>query len=106
MTARQSRKKSPPAEAPADPYWEERARLEKKGKKLFTQTIFHDWCKACGICIRFCPKQVFEKNGEGKPVVVRPDLCIGCRFCETHCPDFAIAISERFPDRRRRQDDK
>jgi 2-oxoglutarate ferredoxin oxidoreductase subunit delta len=28
------------------------------------------------------------------------DGCIGCRFCEIHCPDFAITVSPRTPKRR------
>lgn len=82
-------------------YWELKKDLDKKGVKLFTQTIFYDWCKACGICIAFCPKEVFGCNEAGKPVVERPDECIGCRFCELHCPDFAITITDRYPDRRK-----
>jgi 2-oxoglutarate ferredoxin oxidoreductase subunit delta len=31
----------------------------------------------------------------GAPVIERPDDCIGCRFCELHCPDFAITVKER-----------
>ncbi len=67
----------------------------RPAKKLYSQSIFRDWCKACGICIAFCPKNVIGKNEAGEPVIERPDDCIGCRFCETHCPDFAITIVER-----------
>ena len=70
----------------------------KKRRRLFRQTIFYDWCKACGICIAFCPQQVFSKNEQGKPQVVRADACIGCGFCEIHCPDFAITVTERDPE--------
>ena len=35
------------------------------------------------------------KNDAGEPVIERPDECIGCRFCEVHCPDFAITVIER-----------
>lgn len=85
-------------------YWLQKKKMEKKGLKLFSQTIFYDWCKACGICIAFCPKKVFDRDEEGKPLIERPDDCIGCRFCELHCPDFAITIKERYPDRRREND--
>jgi 2-oxoglutarate ferredoxin oxidoreductase subunit delta len=67
---------------------------KEKGSRLFSQTIFYDWCKACGICIAFCPQQVFSTNEQGKPVVAQPDACVGCGFCEIHCPDFAITIAE------------
>lgn len=89
-------------EANNEEYWQLKKESEKKGKKLFSQIIFYDWCKACGICIAFCPQKVFVPNESGKPVVEQPDECIGCLFCELHCPDFAIAISERYPDRRKK----
>jgi 2-oxoglutarate ferredoxin oxidoreductase subunit delta len=75
-----------------------------KPQRLYNQMIFRDWCKACGICIAFCPKHVFEKDTAGKPVINNPDDCIGCRFCELHCPDFAITIKERLIDRRKKRD--
>ncbi len=83
-------------------YWLAKQACEKKGVKFFSQTIFYDWCKACGICIAFCPKHVFGVSEIGKPVVEKTDECIGCRFCEMHCPDFAITITERYPDRRKK----
>lgn len=70
-------------------------RKSVKSKALYNQKIFRDWCKACGICSAFCPKKVIGRNNAGHPVVERPDDCIGCRFCELHCPDFAITIRER-----------
>ena len=66
----------------------------KKPKKHFTQLIFRDWCKACGICSAFCPKGVISRSKTGAPVIEHPEACIGCRFCELHCPDFAITIRE------------
>jgi 2-oxoglutarate ferredoxin oxidoreductase subunit delta len=84
-------------------YWETKKNLETKGKKLFVQQIFEDWCKACGICIAFCPAEVFEKSENGTPVIKNPDACTGCMFCEFHCPDFAITILDRFPDRRKKK---
>jgi 2-oxoglutarate ferredoxin oxidoreductase subunit delta len=88
---------------PPEKYWEIKQNAEKEGKKLFVQKIFADWCKACGICIAFCPANVFEKNENGMPVIKYADACTGCRFCEFHCPDFAISIQERYPDRRKKK---
>lgn len=87
--------------AASNGYWQKKAELHEKSIKLFEQIVFQDWCKACGICIAFCPKKVFRAQKDGKPVVEHPDACNGCLFCELHCPDFAITIKERFPDRRK-----
>lgn len=66
-----------------------------KPRIYYDPIIFRDWCKACGICIAFCPKHVIGRRKDGKPVIERPDDCVGCRFCELHCPDFAITVQER-----------
>jgi 2-oxoglutarate ferredoxin oxidoreductase subunit delta len=86
-----------------DDYWERKKKLKKEGKKLFVQKIFADWCKRCGICIAFCPAKVFGKSENGLPVIINADACTGCRFCEFHCPDFALSIHERYPDRRKKK---
>ena len=52
------------------------------------------WCKACGICIDICPKQVFCKNEKGYPEVNDEIKCTRCKLCELKCPDFAIEIKE------------
>ncbi len=56
----------------------------------FHLRFFDAWCKACGICISFCPEDVFEKREDGKPIAVRPGDCTNCGICEVMCPDFAI----------------
>jgi 2-oxoglutarate ferredoxin oxidoreductase subunit delta len=48
------------------------------------------WCKACNICIAFCPTQVFEPDRDGKPTMARQEDCTQCTICWTHCPDFCI----------------
>jgi 2-oxoglutarate ferredoxin oxidoreductase subunit delta len=52
-----------------------------------------DLCKACGICHELCPRDVFDLDERGYPVVARLSACTVCRTCEYHCPDFAIAVS-------------
>lgn len=55
-------------------------------------SIKREWCKACGICIEFCPKKVFDSDEEGHPIVSRPEACGLCRLCEQLCPDFAVMV--------------
>jgi 2-oxoglutarate ferredoxin oxidoreductase subunit delta len=51
------------------------------------------WCKGCGICAAFCPKNALEIVSE-KAQLVRPDACILCGQCELRCPDYAIFLKE------------
>ncbi len=57
--------------------------------------IFKDWCKSCGICAAFCPQKCISLDVNGAPVVENSEKCTGCRWCELHCPDFAICVRER-----------
>jgi len=57
-------------------------------------SIDREWCKACGICIEFCPKNVLVSDDQGKPNPINIDVCIKCGLCELRCPDFAITIEE------------
>jgi len=51
------------------------------------------WCKACGICVAFCPKNALGLDEDsGKVSVVDQEACVGCRLCELRCPDYAIDI--------------
>ena len=102
MATGNKKNQSNPKNNQADDYWKIKKKLEREGKKLFKQEIFQDWCKACGICIAFCPTDVFDRDEHGRPVIMDPDACTGCRFCELHCPDFAISILDRYPDRRKK----
>ncbi len=62
--------------------------------KKYTIDIYRAWCKECGLCASFCPKGCIELDETGKPFIAHPERCIGCRFCELHCPDFAINVRE------------
>jgi 2-oxoglutarate ferredoxin oxidoreductase subunit delta len=41
-----------------------------------------------------CPKEVIKLDEDGHPFSAAPEKCIGCRFCELHCPDFAIEVQD------------
>lgn len=64
-----------------------------KGKRV-KHLIDKEWCKGCGICIHFCPKNVLEFDRHGKAEAVRPEDCIACKLCELRCPDLAIQVIE------------
>lgn len=69
---------------------QESTRLAEK----FHVTIYDAWCKKCGICVEFCPKDVLTADALGNPHPTNEEKCIGCTQCVLHCPDFAITVSE------------
>ncbi|MCK4503809.1 MAG: 4Fe-4S dicluster domain-containing protein [Desulfuromonadales bacterium] len=55
-------------------------------------TIHADLCKACGLCIIHCPKDILQAtdkiNELGYPItVVAKEGCIGCGNCYLVCPE-------------------
>lgn len=66
----------------------------------FEIEIDKNLCTGCGICIKFCPKDVLAESDELNQYdnhfteVVDKKSCIGCRRCELYCPDFAIKVKE------------
>lgn len=67
---------------------------------MYKIRVERERCKACGYCLHFCPRKVFEFSPEFNhkgyhPVVpVREENCTGCGICYTVCPDVAITIYE------------
>ncbi len=85
-----SRDNPPEGESGASPG----AATEAKAQPEYEIDIFRDWCKSCGICAAFCPRQCLSLDTDGAPVVDHAERCTGCRWCELHCPDFAICVRE------------
>jgi 2-oxoglutarate ferredoxin oxidoreductase subunit delta len=57
-------------------------------------TVNQKWCKGCGICIAFCPREALFLNDKGKAEVIS-DKCTVCGVCELFCPDFALSLIKR-----------
>ncbi len=54
--------------------------------------IFELWCKNCGLCVVFCPAEVFALLDTGKVFVKYPEKCKQCGICANVCPDMAILL--------------
>ena len=72
-----------------------REATRKGAQDRFDVAIFRAWCKGCGICVAFCPREVLSMNERGEPQVTGPERCTGCTWCELRCPDFAISVKKR-----------
>lgn len=100
MKPKAPKKQAKAREAPAKPVSQGVApdsELPIKEKKRFEIDIFRGWCKSCGICAAFCPRECIRLDENGSPYVEDADRCTGCGWCELHCPDFAISVQERKP---------
>ena len=69
--------------------------------KKFDPEISDEACKGCLICVYTCSKRgagVLKESDRRTPIGgVLPEVageCIGCRWCERVCPDFAISVEE------------
>ena len=73
----------------------------KKKREEAKIDIFRAWCKACGICVAFCPTGALAKDEAGYPYVNDIEKCINCGWCEIRCPDFAITVESKTKDRKK-----
>jgi formate hydrogenlyase subunit 6/NADH:ubiquinone oxidoreductase subunit I len=55
-------------------------------------------CKGCDVCAFYCPKGALRlsetPNAKGYRIAEAAEVedCIGCRLCETNCPDLALFV--------------
>jgi NAD-dependent dihydropyrimidine dehydrogenase PreA subunit len=59
------------------------------------EVVSDDRCIRCDICVRVCPANVFDKDGDGLPVIARQEDCQTCFLCEIYCPTDALYVAER-----------
>ena len=61
-------------------------------------TINAEGCKACQLCMDFCPRQCIalseqlNSRGYHPAQFVHGAKCSGCRICATMCPDVCIEV--------------
>jgi 2-oxoglutarate ferredoxin oxidoreductase subunit delta len=65
-----------------------------KTDKTADLLINRKWCKGCGICMAFCPREALFLDDSGK-AEKDMDKCTCCGVCETFCPDFALTLVKR-----------
>jgi 2-oxoglutarate ferredoxin oxidoreductase subunit delta len=66
--------------------------MTKAKSKLKEHIINKEWCKGCGICVHFCPKEVLDLDEDEKVDIKNASDCICCKLCEIRCPDLAIEV--------------
>ena len=56
-------------------------------------SVDSDKCNSCGVCIAFCPKNVFIADKNLKAKVCHPAECVFlCNGCESKCAQKAISF--------------
>jgi 2-oxoglutarate ferredoxin oxidoreductase subunit delta len=65
---------------------------------IYRISVYRELCKACGLCIAWCPQHVLTADAAGFPLATGLDQCVNCKACERHCPDFAIEVTLPIPE--------
>jgi uncharacterized protein (DUF169 family)/NAD-dependent dihydropyrimidine dehydrogenase PreA subunit len=60
----------------------------------YAVTIDAGACVNCGLCVAFCPVEVFENAAPeaAVPTIAHPELCWGCETCVGQCPEQAVSV--------------
>ncbi|PLY01046.1 MAG: (4Fe-4S)-binding protein [Desulfuromonas sp.] len=59
--------------------------------------VAHERCTGCGMCVNFCPVDIFElgsNDGKRVALVSRMEDCWACDTCVGQCPENAIEVIE------------
>ena len=57
------------------------------------EVVSQQRCIECGLCVKICPTNVFDRTETGLPVIARQEDCQTCFICEVYCPADALYVS-------------
>jgi NAD-dependent dihydropyrimidine dehydrogenase PreA subunit len=57
------------------------------------EIVDSDRCIGCDICVKVCPRDVFDSGADGVAVIARKSDCQTCFLCELYCPVDALYVS-------------
>ena len=54
-------------------------------------------CRHCedAPCVQICPTKAIEKMDTEGPIIIKDELCVGCKWCILVCPFGVIGISHK-----------
>lgn len=57
------------------------------------ELVSRDRCIGCDVCIRVCPRNVFDHGPGRVPRIARQEDCQTCFLCEAWCPADALFVA-------------